>query len=91
MNTNAIFAIATVLALGGSATTSVARNLPTNEPGAAPATASGMSMPKDSSINYGSRAQVRIYRPDGIYDVRDGYYVLSPSGFGDADTDTPDD
>jgi hypothetical protein len=48
-------------------------------------------MLKDSSIDYGSRVQVRIYRPDGIYEIRDGYYQLSPSGFGDAGAETSDD
>jgi hypothetical protein len=45
----------------------------------------------DTTIDYGSRAQVRIFRPDGIYELRNGRYELSPSGFGEADTDTADD
>lgn len=43
------------------------------------------------SIDYGSRAQVRVYRPDGIYELRNGKYERSTSGFGDAGTETADD
>ncbi len=91
MNANTIAAIATVLALGSSATTAVARNWVASEPDAAPAISAGASTLKDSSIDYGSRVQVRIYRPDGIYEIRDGHYHRSPSSFDDADTETSGD
>ena len=45
----------------------------------------------DTSINFGSRAGVRVYRPEGIYELRNGRYELSPSGFGGASTETTDD
>ncbi len=91
MDSKTIFAAATVVALGASATTAVARNWVASDPNAAPVLDSGTSMLKDSSIDYGKRAQVRIYRPDGIYEIRDGFYHLSPSGFDDADTETSND
>jgi hypothetical protein len=60
-------------------------------PGAQQQTAADVLKYPDASIDYGSRARVRIYRPDGIYDLRNGRYELSPSGFGDAGTETADD
>lgn len=45
----------------------------------------------DTTIDYGSRARVRLYRPDGIYELRNGQYELSPSGFGGVDTEISDD
>lgn len=74
-----------------SATTALARNWLASEPDTAPVIGSGTSALKDSSIDYGSRVQVRIYRPDGIYEIRDGLYHLSPSGFDDADSERADD
>lgn len=91
MNTNTVSAIAIVLAFEASATTALARNWLTSEPDATPAITADTAMLKDSAFNYGSRARVRIYRPDGVYDLRNGYYELSPSGFVDADAETPDD
>lgn len=60
-------------------------------PGAEPPAAAAILKFSDTSIDYGSRARVRIYRPDGIYDLRDGRYVPSRSGFGDADAEASDD
>ncbi|MFN3624700.1 MAG: hypothetical protein ACK4TP_11640 [Hyphomicrobium sp.] len=87
-STNIHLAIATFVALGASATAGVARNSSAIEPGVAPAISAGTLKLKDSSIDYGSRVRVRIYRPDGIYELRNGNYELSPSGFGEADTET---
>jgi hypothetical protein len=33
---------------------------------------------------------VRLYRPDGEYEIRDGKYVRAPSGQGDVDAQTKD-
>ena len=89
MKTNAIPSIVTVLALGAS--TTLERNWLTNEPDLTAGTASDVWKLRDSSINYGSRARVRIYRPDGVYDIRDGHYERVPWGHEDADTGTGDD
>jgi hypothetical protein len=86
MKTNTVSSIVTVLALGASATPTPERNWLTHE--TAPSDA---SMLKDSSINFGSRARVRIYRPDGVYDIRNGHYERVPWGHEDADTETVDD
>jgi hypothetical protein len=45
---------------------------------------------RDTSVVYGSRARVRIYRPDGVFDLNSDFTsdrVMEP---GDADTDTTD-
>jgi hypothetical protein len=60
-------------------------------PGAQQATAADGMKFRDTSIDYGSRARVRIYRPDGVYDLRNGNYELSPPGSVDADAETLDD
>ncbi|MFA6139932.1 MAG: hypothetical protein WC684_04345 [Hyphomicrobium sp.] len=91
MKTNTVSSIVTVLALGTTATTTLERNWLANEPDVTPGTPSDSSMLNDSSINYGSRARVRIYRPDGVFDIRNGYYERVPWGDGDVDTDTLDD
>jgi hypothetical protein len=37
----------------------------------------------DTSINYGSRARVRIFRPDGVYDIDNtGQAVPAPEAYG---------
>ena len=54
-----------------------------------PAISEDRSALKDSAFNYGSRARVRIYRPDGVYDIRNGNYERVP--WGDGDTETRDD
>jgi len=33
----------------------------------------------DTSINYGSRARVRIYRPDGVYEIDNSELGASPT------------
>ena len=91
MNIKTVAAIAIVLAFEASATTAFARNWLTNEPDVTPAIAADTAMLKDSAINYGSRARVRIYRPDGVYDLRNGRYERVPWGHGDVDTETLDD
>jgi hypothetical protein len=91
MNTNTVSAIAFVLAFEASATAALARNGLTNEPDVAPAITADTAVLKDPAFNYGSRARVRLYRPDGVYDLRNGSYELSPSGFVDADAETLDD
>ena len=91
MKTTTVSSIVTVLALGASATTALERNWLTNEPDVTSGTPSDPSMLKEFSINYGSRARVRIYRPDGVFDIRNGYYERVPWGDGDVDTDTLDD
>lgn len=60
-------------------------------PGAQQATAADVLKYPDTSVDYGSRARVRLYRPEGIYDLRNGLYEFHPSGFGDAGTGTADD
>ena len=90
MNTNTIFAVATLLALGCFGTAALARNWLTNEPDATSVPPSDASTLRDSSINYGTRARVRIYRPDGEYEIRNGNYERSPSGQDDIDADTKD-
>ena len=60
-------------------------------PGAQQATAVDVLKYPDTSIDYGSRARVRLYRPEGIYDLRNGQYEFRPSGFGGAGTETADD
>jgi hypothetical protein len=89
MNIRTILAVATVLALGCFGTAALARNWLTNEPDASVPT-SEPQMLDDSSINYGTRAHVRIYRPDGEYDLRNGKYERRRSGQGDLDTETTD-
>ena len=91
MKTNTVSSIVTVLALGASATTALARSWLTNEPDVMPGAASDTPTLRDSSINYGSRARVRIYRPDGVYDLRNGHYERVPWGHGDVDSETLDD
>ena len=55
-------------------------------PAAEQQTAADLLKVPDTSIDYGSRARVRVFRPEGIYDLRNGRYELSPSGVGDAET-----
>jgi len=88
MNTKTISAVATVLALGCSGTAAFARNWLTNEPEATFVPAPDASTPRDASINYGPRARMRIYRPDGEFEIRNGNYERSPQGQGDLDTET---
>ena len=80
-----------VLICLASATTALARNWLTSEPDVPPAISEDRSVLKDSAFNYGSRARVRIYRPDGVYDIRNGNYERVPWGHGDGDTETRDD
>jgi hypothetical protein len=87
MDSKTIFTAATVLALGASATTALARNWLSNEPDTT-VTAAGASKLTNSWINYGPRARVRVYRPDGVYDVRKDDYELSPAILDGADTQT---
>jgi hypothetical protein len=82
---------ALVLICLASATSALARNWLTNEPDVPPAISEDGAVLKDSAFNYGSRARVRIYRPDGVYDIRNGRYERVPWGHGDVDTDTLDD
>jgi hypothetical protein len=89
MRTNIIVTLATGFALACFGTGGHARNWLTNEPDAAAAPFS-QSTPTDVTINYGPRARVRLYRPDGEYEIRDGKYVRAPSGQGDVDTQTKD-
>ena len=76
MDTKTIFIAATVLALGASATTALARNWLTNEPDSTSVTAAGASKLTNFWIDYGPRARVRVYRPEGVYDIRKDDYVL---------------
>ena len=76
MDSKTIFAAATVLALGASATTALARNWLTNEPDTTSVTAAGASKLTNFWIDYGPRARVRVYRPDGVYDIRKDDYEL---------------
>ena len=88
MDSKTIFAAATVLALGASATTALARSWLTNEPDMTSVTAAGASKPTDFWIDYGSRARVRVYRPDGVYDIReDGYEFPATLDGGESQTD----
>jgi hypothetical protein len=80
-----------VLICLASATSALARNWLTNEPDVPPAISEDRAVLKDSAFNYGSRARVRIYRPDGVYDIRNGNYERVPWGHGDGDTETRDD
>ena len=89
MRTNIIVTLATGFALACFGTGGHARNWLTNEPDAAAAPFS-QSTPTDVTINYGPRARVRLYRPDGEYEIRDGKYVRAPSGQGDVDAQTKD-
>ena len=74
-----------------SATTALARHWLAGEPDATPAITADTATPMDSAFNYGSRAGVRIYRPDGVYELRNGNFVRSSSGFADPDAETLDD
>jgi acetyl esterase/lipase len=87
MNTRIIFAVATAFALGCSGTAALARNWLTNQPEATAAPLSDQSTPTDITINYGARARVRLYRPDGEYEIHNGKYVRALSGSGDVDGD----
>ena len=42
-------------------------------------------------VNYGMRAQVRIIRPDGVYELGEDYYRYGTEGPGDVDRDMKDD
>jgi len=90
MHTRTIFAVATLLAVGSFGTAAFGRNWLTNEPDATAGPASEAPALEDSSINYGTRARVRIYRPDGEFDIRNGKYERRRSGQGDLDTETKD-
>jgi hypothetical protein len=83
MDSKTIFAAATVLALGASATTALARNWLTNEPDTRSVTAAGASKLTNFWIDYGPRARVRVYRPDGVYDIRKDDYELPATQEGD--------
>jgi hypothetical protein len=74
-----------------SATTALARNWLTSEPDATPAIIADTPTPMDSAFNYGSRVGVRIYRPDGVYELRNGNFERSRSGFPDPEAETLDD
>jgi hypothetical protein len=45
----------------------------------------------DTSINYGSRARVRIYRPEGVYEIDNSQAGTAPATEGNRDSEsTPD-
>jgi hypothetical protein len=90
MRTTITIAFATAFALGCFVTEGHARNWLTNEPDAISPPFSDTSKPTDLTINYGPRARVRIYRPDGEYELRDGKYVRAPAVQGDVDAQTKD-
>ena len=90
MNNSIIVAFAIALTLGCFGTEAQARNWLTNEPDAIPPPFSDTSRPTDLTINYGTRARVRLYRPDGEYEIRNGKYERAPSGQGNADAETKD-
>jgi hypothetical protein len=90
MHTNIIVAFVTAFALGCFGTEAQARNWLTNEPDATSPPFSDTSTPTDFTINFGTRARVRLYRPDGEYEIRNGRYERAPSSQGDVDTETKD-
>jgi hypothetical protein len=61
-------AAAGLLVMGGHPTFAELRNWLAPVPDTLPAATDVLKF-SDTSINYGPRARVRIYRPDGIYDV----------------------
>jgi len=42
-------------------------------------------------VNYGMRAQVRIIRPDGVYEVGEDYYRYGTEGPGTVEHDAKED
>ena len=42
-------------------------------------------------VNYGTRAQVRIIRPDGVYQLGEDYYRYGTEGPGAVEHDTKED
>jgi len=90
MRTNIIVAFATAFALGFFGTEGHARNWLTNEPDAISPPVSDTLRPTDLTINYGTRARVRLYRPDGEYEIRNGKYVRAPARQDDVDAQTKD-
>jgi hypothetical protein len=42
-------------------------------------------------VNYGTRAQVRIIRPDGVYQLGEDYYRYGTEGPGTVEHDTKED
>ena len=77
-----------MLAFGASVATAHARNWLSNEPDLNSVTAAGASKLTNFWINYGPRARVRVYRPEGVYDVRKDDYELSPAMQDEADGQT---
>ena len=87
MNASIIFAFAIAFALGCFGTAAAARNWLTNEPDAPSVPFSDLATPPDITVNFGARARVRLYRPDGEYEIHNGKYERAPSVQGDADAD----
>ena len=55
------------------------------------ATAAGASKLTNFWINYGPRARVRVYGPEGVYDIRKDDYELAPAMQDDGDSQTEGD
>jgi hypothetical protein len=92
MKTKTISAIAAVFVISCLASSATARDwLPKPDSNAHAAAVPYATRSADPYVNYGTRAQVRIIRPDGVYLLGNDYYQYGTEGPGVADREMKDD